>query len=180
MSSMCVPNTAEGAVGCARQSCRRGATLLEIAIVLVIVGVAITAMMEFMFSATRANSQLSQTALGLNYARAAQEWVASLSWSDLEDKLTGSTTATRSPDQEFGTGTTKLVDGKGNNLYADPAYQPQAGWSQAIWFTRVSSADLTSVLANQNDPTGVIKVVAQARFKGQPVCTLERFYAPPN
>lgn len=64
----------DGSRAGSRQS-RRGATLVEIALCVAIIGIGIAALMEFFASGTRANAATIQTSLGIQYARAGWETV---------------------------------------------------------------------------------------------------------
>lgn len=145
------PASADQAVVVTRCA-QRGTTLLEVAICVVIVAIAGTALMEFMGSGTRVNSVAANTVTGLNLARAGREWAATQTFATLQALCT--TTKVCSP----------VIGGQGDPMVG------YTGWSQEFSAHQVSA---TSLSRDTTSKTDTLRVTVTAKRNGVAVSSLD-------
>ena len=131
---------------------RAGTTLLEVAVCVAIVGIAITALMESMASGTSANSKAMDTTVGLNLARSGREWAGTQTYATLQALCT--TTKVCSP----------VMGGQGDTMAG------YAGWSQEISAHQVSA---TNLKLDTTAPTDTLRVTVTAKRNNLAVCNLD-------
>lgn len=148
------------------RNARQGSTLIEVAFVTVIVGVAITALMEFMTSATRANAAISATPVGVSIAKAGHEWARSELRDDLQIARLGGNYDYAPINTDSGEVLGAQSANLGSGMYSK--------WSQRFTMRPVLTTDLTAT-----DPTGAspaMEITVTALQSGQAVASLSKVY----
>src|SRR6516165_8775307 len=100
-------------LGHGNRGLRRGGTLMEVLLCVVIMGIAVAAIMQLLASGTSVNARTAELTTGTNLARNGIEWAAGKGWSYL------STNVVNNP-QTF----SPVINGQGETLTG------YSGWSQ--------------------------------------------------
>lgn len=151
---------------------RRGSTLIEVAFVTVIVGVSITALMEFMTSATRANAAISATPVGISIAKAGHEWARVQNYTELREDM-------EKPKQGGGYNYVPLTTEEGELLGAQAGNLGSgmySDWSQQFTMRPVLASNLTQTDTSGASPA--MEVTVTALRSGEPVASLSKVYYP--
>ena len=135
---------------------RRGATLIDVALAVVILGLGVVAVLQFMATGTKANRTLSDVFLGKTVAQACHEWAAGQSYATIAGIVT--TPKTFAP----------VIDARGS------AMNGYTGWTESLSARTVSNTNLTVA-----DPTGqVVELTVSVSCNNQPMYSLKKLYAP--
>lgn len=135
---------------------RRGATLIDVAIAVVILSLGVVATLQFMATGTKANRTLSDVFLGKTIAQACHEWAAGQDYATLAGIIT--TPKSFSP----------VIDARGS------AMNTYNGWSETLTARKVSNTNLTAT-----DPSGqVVELTVSVTWNNQPMYSLKKLYAP--
>ena len=126
--------------------------MLEVAVCVAIVGLAVSAMMQFMASGTQANRIATNTTIGLNLARAGREWAGTQSYATLQGLCTS--TKVYSP----------VIGGQGDSMAG------YTGWSQELTAHQVSATNLSQDTTAQ---TNSLRVTVTAKHNGSAICNLD-------
>lgn len=146
----------------------RGVSLLEVAVATVIIGVAITALMEFFASATKANAAISTTPAALSIAKAGHEWARLKSFTELcqyMETVSGEAVV-YVPYVPEG-----LVGAKG-----EIGSMGHGDWSQRFTLRPVNPVNLT--VADTSGTTPAMEMTVTALHGGEPVAQLTKLYYP--
>src|SRR5690606_180620 len=130
---------------------RRGFTLIESAIVLVIVGVGTVATIQLLAAGTVANGDAHRLTTGINLARGVQEMTQSMSFAQV-----------------------LALDGRTWSPPVDSMGQAQAdftGWQQDVAVTKVDPNRLSLSLPSTTE-TPMARVTATVTYAGEHVCEL--------
>lgn len=147
----------------------RGTTLLEVAFVTMIVGVAITALMEFLTSATKANANLATTPVALSIAQAGHEWARLQPYDDLCSHM-----VTPAPGGEMAYAPyvpPTLVSAQqefGADIYAN--------WAQSFVMKPVSAGNFNT--SDYASVKPVMEITVTAIKAGEPVARVTKLYFP--
>lgn len=120
--------------------------LIELTVAIAVIGVAAVVLMQLLAFCSKGDSQLSDSATLMNVARNGQEYVHSLSYSDLQAWSAGSPPTFTAP-----------IDAAGNAI-ALPSGKP---WSQTFTIAARSRDNLTASY-NPGDPGPVYAVTVTA------------------
>ncbi len=162
----------------------RGATLVELTIAMVIIGVGVAAIMEFTAAATASNRQVSDVTVALSVCRAGHEWAASRPI-DVPAGSTGKLLHTYFvwdsaqkcwvyPPSQM---PAPILDAAEGALYDAQRAATYQGWTQYLTARRVLQANLT-----QTDTTNTsrcFEITVQARKNGGTVAHLTKLYMLP-
>jgi prepilin-type N-terminal cleavage/methylation domain-containing protein len=137
---------------------RRGFTLIEASLVIVIIGVAVTAMLELLATGTASNSDATSRTTALTIARAARERALTQTYAQVI-ALNGSS---YSPP----------IDGRGERLEELP------DWQQTIQVQPVNAANILTTTSGSNP--AAVRVTVHAFRGGKRMATLNWYQFNPS
>jgi len=157
------------------KTCRYGGTLVELAFVIVIVGIAVVAFFELLASSTKVNRQMSDYPIAMAITRAGHEWAAAQDFVELEAMFTRQGSGNSVTFLPYTPQNPNLLDARGQPVATLPMNQRvYAAWSHRFTMRKVQHNALTVTDGTGNSQAMEITVTAMK--DGEPFASLSKLY----